>query len=272
MTLLVLTGLLAGYLLLAGILYGAQETLMFPAPRVAVDRLSALARRLGAQEVHVQTEDGVSLYAWHRVASGRRVVLYFHGNAEVVASSEALQQTLLEHDWDVFVVAYRGYPGSGGSPGESGMTLDARAVWRHLTTELGYEAGQVVIHGRSLGGGVAGTLMSQVQPAGLVLESTFTSARDLTREMYWMFPVRLLLRHPFQTRKRAPQVDYPVHIFHGDADRIIGVEHGRALAQLFSDATYLEAEGWGHNDGILPREPASREAYLRFLERCSARQ
>ena len=269
--LLLLTGSLAVYLLILGLLYSAQESLIFPAPQVAVDRLSALARRLGAAEVRVRTDDGISLYAWHRVASAsrRRVVLYFHGNAEVVASSEALQQTLLEHGWDVFVVAYRGYPGSEGSPGEAGMTVDARAVWRHLTNELGYEAGQIVIHGRSLGGGVAGTLMTQVQPAGLVLESTFTSAQELTSELYWMFPVRWLLRHPFQTRLRAPQVTYPVHIFHGDADQIIDVKHGRALAALFPDAAYREASGWGHNDGILPHEPGARGAYLQFLDRCS---
>lgn len=93
-----------------------------------VDRLSALAGRLGVAEVRVRTDDGISLYAWHRVApaSRRRVVLYFHGNAEVVASSESLQQSLLDHDWDVFVVAYRGYTGSGGSPGEAEMTADAR--------------------------------------------------------------------------------------------------------------------------------------------------
>jgi len=269
--LVLLAGTLAVYLLILGLLYGAQESLMFPAPRVEVDRLSALARRLGAEEVRVRTDDGVSLYAWHRVAPAtrRRVVLYFHGNAEVVTSSEALQQTLLEHGWDVFVMAYRGYPGSGGSPSEAGLTADAQAAWRHLTHGLNYEASQIVIHGRSLGGGVAGTLMTQVQPAGLVLESTFTSAKDLTSEVYWMFPVRWLLRHPFETRLGAAKVRYPVHIFHGDADQVIDVKHGRMLAGLFADATYREAEGWGHNDGLLPHDPSSRLAYLTFLERCS---
>ena len=125
--------------------------------------------------MHLHAVDGTALYAWHRVgqrAPGEpaRGVVFFHGNAETVADRVPLQDFLAAHGWDVVVVAYRGYPGSEGSPSEGGLRQDAHAAWDYAVDTLAIPRDHLVIHGKSLGGGVSAMLAEDVSPAALVME------------------------------------------------------------------------------------------------------
>jgi len=197
-------------------------------------------------------------------------VLFFHGNAEVVADRVDLQELLLARGWDVLVVAYRGYPGSGGRPSEAGLRLDARAAWRWLEGE-GLAPERVVLHGKSLGGGVAAMLAEEVDPAALVLESTFLSVAEVAGEVFPIYPTRLLVRHRFDTRGRADRIHCPVLVVHGDADEVIGVRHGQGLAERFEGASYVEVPGGTHGESYPVEYGQVREPYLELLERVARR-
>ncbi|MFT4975843.1 MAG: pimeloyl-ACP methyl ester carboxylesterase [Myxococcota bacterium] len=242
-----------------------QDRVLFPAPAISRARLAELAEAAGAQEVSVETADGVSLYGWHVPGGSQRALLYFHGNGESVAHTRTVQAAAVAAGWDFVCVSPRGYPGSDGAPARGSLARDAEAAWALVTGPLGFEPGQVLLHGRSLGGGMAGSLMADVHPAGLVLESTFLSLVEVGGDAFPIYPVRLLLRHRAPTAARAPAVDYPVLILHGDQDQVISVRHGRRLAEGFPKATYVESRGFGHNDGLLHTDPAARAAWLRYL-------
>lgn len=257
---------LLAYLGPALLVYLGQDRILFPAPEIPQARLRELADAAGAVEVEARTEDGVALYGWHVPASGARAVLYFHGNGESVAYTQAIQQEVVAAGWDFVCVSPRGYPGSGGAPAPGSLARDARAAWALVTGPLGFRPEQVVLHGRSLGGGMAGALMADVQPAGLVLESTFLSLVDIGRDVFPVYPVKLLLRHRAPTAAAAPAVGYPVLVLHGDLDQVIGVRHGRTLAERFPQATYVESRGFGHNDGLLLNDPGARDAWRSYLD------
>ncbi len=248
--------------------FALQDKIIFPAPRVHRAELDRLAELHGATPVELVSADGTRLYAWHRPAeappSGRRGVVFFHGNAETVYSRVQTQDFLVEHGWEVFVVAYRGYPGSEGEPGEKGIRADAMAAWEWAASEIPPE--RLVIHGKSLGGGVAATVAEQVQPRALVLESTFLSIPAAARDFLPFYPAKWLVWHRFETQVRAPSITCPVLIMHGDADRTIRVRHGRGLAPLFPDATYIEIPGGDHNTNFPVTHAESRLAYLELLE------
>ncbi|MDH3625937.1 MAG: alpha/beta hydrolase [Myxococcales bacterium] len=245
-----------------------QRSMVFPGPQgVSTELLRRVAAQIGATELRIQTEDGETLYGWHRAsaaATPRRVLLYFHGNASSVLGQLDLQDRLLANGWDFVGIHYRGYPGSTGVASEAGVHLDAAAVWKWITDELGTPASRVVVHGRSLGGGVAVQLAARVTPAGLVMESTFTSAVDLGREHFGWLPVGVLLEHRFMTRDFANKVRCPVLIAHGGGDSIIDVRHGRELAKLFANADYIEAPRRDHNDVLFEGIYADR--YIAFLD------
>ena len=245
-----------------------QRQMIFPGPQgVSVSMLHHVATQIGATELSIPTEDGQTLYGWHRAAvwSGpRRVVLYFHGNASSLLAQMELQNLLLSEGWDFVGIHYRGYPGSTGVPSEAGLHKDAAAAWNWVTEELGTEPSRVAIHGRSLGGGVAVQLAASVNPGALVLESTFTSIVDLAKEHFRWLPVGSVLEHRFMTRDFAERVSCPLLVAHGAADSIIDVHHGKELARLFHADEYIEVARLDHNDMLLVGLIATR--YLNFLE------
>jgi hypothetical protein len=247
-------------------LYVLQDAMIFPVPGgVSVSALDEAAQEVGATPFRVETADGVSLYGWYRSGGGQRAVLYFHGNAATVLGTAGLMRQVNAAGWDFAVIAYRGYPGSEGAPSEAGLQRDARALWDYMREERGVPADRIVIHGRSLGGGVAAGLAADVAPAGLVLESTFTSVLEMAESQNRIYPVSKMLKHPFDTRKRAPSIDVPVLVMHSDGDQMIPVSHGRTLAPLFETSTYVEIPGRGHNEGLIVDCAQGRGAYLSFL-------
>ena len=98
-----------------------------------------------------------------------------------------------------------------------------------------------------------------------MLESTFTSIADLAREQFLGLPIGPLLSHPFLTRELPGRIHIPVLVAHGSDDSLISVEHGRALATMFSADPYLEVPGIDHNEVLF--EGDVQDQYIAFLER-----
>ncbi|MBN2799979.1 MAG: alpha/beta hydrolase [Deltaproteobacteria bacterium] len=246
-----------------------QEALVFPAPKVDRATLHARALAAGAEEVALVAADGTHLYAWHRAAAftppaGPRAVLLFHGNAETVYTRQPVQDALVAAGWEVFVVAYRGYPGSEGESGEAGIRLDGLAAWDWLSARVPRD--RIAIHGKSLGGGVAALIAEEVQPRALVLESTFQSVPAAGRDYAPIYPTDLMMRVRFDTRERAPRITCPVLVVHGTKDHTIRVRHGRALPRFFPHATYVEVEGGDHNTNFTLSDPVAAAAWWALLE------
>ena len=264
-----------GYVGYGVLLWRFQEMMIFPTPGgIGVDSLDMAAREIGADPIRLEASDGTGLYGWYKPAlsgsPGQRAVLYLHGNAETVAAPGPLMRLANQSGWDFAVIAFRGYPGSGGSPSEVGLRRDALALWAYVTEERGIPADRVVVHGRSLGGAVAVQLAEQVHPGGLVVESTFRSMLEMARGQAPFYPVDRLLRHPFDTWSRAPSVEIPTLVLHGSADTIVPVDHGRTLAGRFGSAQYVEVPGGHHNELLVLRDPAAKRAWLDLLSTVGA--
>lgn len=257
------------WVLVTLLMWRYQESLVFPAPGgIDVTALDQSAAEVGAEPFRVTAEDGVELYGWMRRPNPDKdrkcAVLFFHGNGDVVASSAPLGRFVARKGCTFLAIAYRGYPGSGGSPSEEGIARDARALWKKAM-DLGFTPDRVMLHGMSLGGGVAIRLASEVQPAALVAEATFTSMADVAATQYPWVPVRTLLRSPFPSIERAPAITGPVLVAHGTADSLIPVTHGRALAKAFPNARYLELPAYGHQELVLS-DAGCRDAYAALVD------
>jgi fermentation-respiration switch protein FrsA (DUF1100 family) len=196
------------------------------------------------------TVDGLKLRGWHvladgstagtreecdrHLANGGRVVLYFSGNAEDRSYRGNDCKGLTEQNADVFHFDYRGYGDNPGSPSEEGLDADAQAVWKYATEERNISPNRIVLFGESLGGGVATRLCSEVceagtPPAGLILDSTFSSMLDTAAWHYPVFPVRLILLDRFESEKRIASVNCPLLQIHGTRDSIVPIKLGRKL-------------------------------------------
>lgn len=162
-----------------------------------------------------------------------KAIILFHGNAESISGLAKQTQRFHQLGCAVLAVEYRGYGHStGGLPSEASVYADAEAAWNYLVGQRGVQPRNIYIYGHSLGGAVAMDLAAKhPDAAGVILESTFTSAADLGRRLtlFRVFPLRLLVTQRFDSLHKAPRLKIPVLVIHGDADPVIPYAVGRDL-------------------------------------------
>ncbi len=70
-----------------------------------------------------------------------------------------------------------------------------------------FSTGRNVLHGAFAGGGVAVQLLRSTNPAGLILDRTFSSTVDIGANRYWFLPVRMVMRNQFPSASWIRQYD-----------------------------------------------------------------
>ena len=255
------------YAVLCAVLYFMQSGLLFqPDPDVEA---TPEQLKLPFEDLTLTASDGVRIHAWFIPAEkALGAVLFCHGNAGNISHRLDTLWTLHQMGADVLIFDYRGYGRSGGKPTEKGTYLDAEAAWRSLTEDRGFPPGRIVIHGRSLGGAVAAHLARDHTPAGLVLESTFSSVPDMGAKLYPMFPVRLLSKFRYATAEYAAAAKCPVLVVHSPDDDLVPYAQGRRVFEAASEPKrFLEIRG-SHNSGYLESSQVYDPALRSFLEEC----
>jgi fermentation-respiration switch protein FrsA (DUF1100 family) len=216
-------------------------------------------------------EDGVRLHSWwcRRLAAdpNETVLLFFHGNAGNLSHRADLMLELANRvGAEVVVAGYRGYGRSEGRPSEEGLYADARAAWRFVTVDRSVDPGRIVVLGKSLGGAVAVDLAVASDPAGLIVESSFTSIPDMAARHYPFVP-KALVRTRMDSLSKIGGLGCPLLVIHSRADEVVPFELGRMLFEAASEPkTFFEVEGAGHNETWLVGGQGYFEVIARFVE------
>ena len=248
---LVITGLVvlgALYVVMLIAAWRMQERIVWQPPRLATYPKGE------AQRLDYASDDGQPLFAY-LVGDPKRapgLLIAYHGNADLAAwvtpwAIEVERAT----GWAVLVPEYRGYGGLGGSPDYLSSQRDARATYRLARDHLRVDSARIALYGHSLGSAVAIELAAEHQPARVILEAPFTSAREMARGL--LAPVALLwgviARVHFDTRSRVAELAVPTWVVHGERDGVVPVRMGRAVhAAARVPGELLIVRGAGHND------------------------
>lgn len=217
------------------------------------DRSQPAACPPGTRDLRTVTADGVRIQLLHvRRAEPHRCILYFHGNAGTAWHRLPAAQALASAAYaDVLLVEYRGYGASDGSPSEDGVYADGRAAFDFAVQSLGYRPDQIVVLGRSLGSAVAVQLLTEVEAAGAVLVSPFTSGRDMAGALGYG-AVGWMLGRPFETLSRMPHVAEPLLVVHGTDDEVVPFVQGRRVFEAApGPKRFLPVQGGTHNGPLL---------------------
>jgi fermentation-respiration switch protein FrsA (DUF1100 family) len=190
----------------------------------------------------------------------------FHGNAGNL--TDRIERLTFLHSLNVSVLAidYRGYGRSEGRPGESGLYADADAAYDYLCHELGVEPESIVLYGVSLGGAVAVDLASRKPVGGVVLESSFTSAKDMARKALPFLPPGLYLRSKLDSLGKIEEINAPLLVMHGTRDSTVPIEHARRLYEKASQPkTLVEIPRAAHNDMFVVAQELCARSLKEFL-------
>jgi len=202
-------------------------------------------------QINIPHHDGTQQFAWVMEQTGSDTgtwVLFLHGNAATIASRVNINRYAGLRNLGVSVMApeYRGFAGLDGVPTESSLTADARSAYSYLVSSRGVSPARLVVYGWSLGSAVAVDLTSKVEEAGVVFEGAPASLVDIGQERYPFFPIRLLMRNPFDSINKVDEIHAPMLFLHSPEDTVIPISEGRRLyAAARGDKTFVEVRG-GH--------------------------
>jgi fermentation-respiration switch protein FrsA (DUF1100 family) len=175
-------------------------------------------------------------------------VIYLHGNASNIASRLSILhvEKLRALGLNVLAVEYRGYGGMDGTPTEAGLETDARSAYDYLRQQRHVEPQRIIVYGWSLGSAVAVDLVSHVEEAATVLEGAPASLVAIGARRYPFFPIRLLIRNPFESIRKIGKAGSPILFLHSPEDAVIPFEEGRKLYDAApSPKQFVEVSG-GH--------------------------
>ena len=189
-----------------------------------------------------------ALHGWWVPATAPTIgqVLLFHGNAGNIGDRVPHITLLSAAGFDVLAFDYRGYGRSAGRPSEQATYEDARAARDALGP------GRTIYLGESLGGAIALELAVHHPPAGLILQSTFTSIRGMARKHYPIVP-RALVPDAYPSLDLIPRLRAPLLVLHGSRDEIVPLMDGEALYEAAPEPKRIEVLDAGHNDMVGPR-------------------
>jgi fermentation-respiration switch protein FrsA (DUF1100 family) len=236
------------YVALVAFLYLAQRLFVFLPPH-GLHPTPAAAGWPEAQETVLDTADGERVVVWQAPPRGDKpVVIYFHGNGEIVASRAATRHRRLAADGTgVVALSYRGYMGSTGRPTEDGLLNDAEAAYLFVTSQ--WPSSPVVLWGHSLGTGVAVALAARHPVAKVILEAPFSSTVEVAALRFPIVPVRWLMLDQFRSDQRIEKVNAPLMIMHGDQDWVIPIRFGERLFALAHEPKrFVRIAGGNHDD------------------------
>ena len=226
--------------------FGQRRLLYFPDRT----RTSPAASGLSAVTEHVlDAPDGARIITWWgRARPGQPTFVYFHGNGGALADRSARFERFMSEGWGVFMMAYRGYSGSTGSPSEIDNVADALNAFDWIVAH-GVDARSIILYGESLGTGIA-TQVAVLRPSlALILDAPYTSTYEVGARRYPFLPVARAMWDRYETRRHIRNVKVPVLVIHGTRDPVIPVEMGREVAQLANEPkTYIEFPNGGHID------------------------
>lgn len=236
----ILATLVACYLCLMLFALLFANRMIFPAPPVTYHKASLPL-------ISLPLPQGGEVYAVHLPNDqARHTLLYCHGNAEDLGTIYPLLQAFQQRGFAVFAVDYPGYGLSKGKPSEEGCIAASNAAYLYLKTFFALKPEQIILYGRSLGGGPAINLASREQVAGLILDGTFTSTfRVITQR-------KILFWDIFDNLAHIRNVQSPLLVIHGEQDVTVPFTHG---VKLYTTATtdikqHLWVKEAGHNNLI----------------------
>jgi fermentation-respiration switch protein FrsA (DUF1100 family) len=203
-------------------------------------------------DVSFSAEDKTRLHGWYCPCDKpRATILIAHGNAGHVASRAPwLKYLQSEAHVTTFMFDYRGYGRSEGVPTVEGALLDAKAARAKLRELARVADSEMLLMGESLGGAIVVRLAAESAPRGLILQSTFSSLKDVADIHYprlsWLVPPTKLDSLRQIARYRGPLLQS-----HGTADGTIPIGLGEKLFRSANEPkAFVRISGADHNDWV----------------------
>ncbi|MBU1195005.1 MAG: lysophospholipase [Proteobacteria bacterium] len=210
------------------------------------------------QDFMIPVDETVQVGAsFHSVSNAAPVILFFHGNGEIVSDYDDLGGVFNQAGLNFFVADYRGYGSSGGTPAVSTMIRDCHAIFDFVKSFMAQKkmTGQLCVMGRSLGSASALELAAKREKEFdcLVIESGFAWIKPLLETLGIFLEKNPDLPRGLENVDKIKNFSNPCLVIHAQFDHIIPFTDGQALHDACGskNKTLLQIPGANHNDIFL---------------------
>jgi len=224
------------YLIITFILYISQRSLLY---HPTENNYSGDMLTVSIDKIKIKNDDNIELMAWYheKDIEKYKTILFLHGNAGSLENRIHKINHFNDMDVNFLIISWRGFSGNKGKPTEQGLYKDARSAVKWLINEGTIEE-NIIIYGESLGTGVATEIAQNINFAGVILESPFTSMVAAGKSKYPIFPINLLLKDKYESDKKIKNIKSPILIMHGEVDKIVPFWMGKKMFELANEPKY----------------------------------
>jgi pimeloyl-ACP methyl ester carboxylesterase len=202
------------------------------------------------REVNIAYDENSNINIIQFTATGepnRGVVLYFHGNRKNISWYARHVPRMTKAGYEVWMIDYPGYGKSTGKLEEE--VLYAYALQLYKLARKKFTPDSLIIYGRSMGTGIATQLASRQPAKRLILETPYYSFSSVGSHFLPIYPMERMMKLKLPTYKYLPDVQIPVHIFHGTNDWTIPYSNAKRLEPLLKKGDeFISVEGASHNN------------------------
>ncbi|MDU8885613.1 alpha/beta fold hydrolase [Yeosuana sp. MJ-SS3] len=236
------------YIIISVALYYLQDYLLFKPEKLPKD-FQFYYENQETEEYNMETRDGATLNGvlFKSKEKPRGVVLYLKGNSKSIKGWGKFAVDFTRHNFNVFMVDYRGFGKSTGKRSQKAIKRDLQVVYNKLKELI--DEKYIILYGRSLGSGFAAKLASMNNPRMLILDAPYYSLTKVTARYMPFMPLSVLMKYPLPTYKWLRYVCCPIHIIHGTNDKLIPYKTSVKLSKVNPKLTKLHTViGGGHKN------------------------
>jgi hypothetical protein len=232
-------------------LYFMQDKIIFYQRPLQTDIENWISQTYPDSEITITTDDGIQLHGWLlKKSQPMPLVIYFGGNSEEVSGMAYHFERFA--GYSLLLINYRGYGLSEGQPSQRNLFNDAETIFDNISQRQDIDPNCIIAMGRSLGTGVAVHLAAHRPLKGVILVSPYDSLIRVTQHHFW--PMKLLLKHPFNAITLAPSITAPMLALVAEQDSLIPPIHSHRLANQWGGSHELQLIKNANHDNIPDNE------------------
>ncbi|KAF9349349.1 hypothetical protein BGX34_001847 [Mortierella sp. NVP85] len=219
------------------------------------------------EDVLLTTGDNVKIKAYlikntdDAVARTKPTIFYLHANAGNMGHRLSIAEVFhKQFGCNVFMLSYRGYGLSEGSPSEKGLRIDAQTALDYIRNHPVLKETKLIAYGQSIGGAVSIDIVARNEElfSGLIIENTFLSIRKVIPHVLPMISrVSFLCHQIWDSENMIQKIErLPVLFLSGLKDELVPPAHMKELHKLLKstgESVWREFPDGTHNDTCLKR-------------------
>lgn len=238
--------------------------------------LEKIPDSLNVEEIFIKTPDNIKvniLFVKPRVEVPKATILLLHGNAGNVSTWLDAALVMVRDSFQVFILDYRGYGKSEGSPTHENVYADAQQAFDYVVVREEVKNTKLIIWGYSLGGNLAVKVAYENRPkvAAIAIEGAFTSHNDIATALVPILIkpfARMLVVSPYKSKNLIGKLGaMPKLIIHSKDDDTVPCWMGIMNYERASDPKELWAVTGHHCHAITLFEKEYVKRFNKLLEK-----